>query len=199
METPTADATTGHRRDARISWRETRERMRADRVRLRELARRADGSLPTRLALLYPSYASVWFHRLSHYAFERRWRFFARLVWQVAFWTTGSDVNPASDIGGGLVILHPAAISFSGRAGRNLTMSALSGVGALHPRTEDVGAGPGFPVIGDDVVLGPHSGVMGPVRIGDRVRLLGVIAKVDVPADTVLEADEPKFVRASTS
>jgi len=171
--------------------------MRADRRRLHELATRADGTRPSRLALWYPSYASVWLHRIAHLLFARRRYFGARLVWQFAFWTTGVDINPASDLGGGLVILHPAAISVSCRAGRNLTLSALSGIGALHPRTEDVGAGPGFPMIGDDVTLGPHSGVMGPVRVGDRAHLIGCIVKSDVPPDAVVEADEPKFFRTA--
>jgi serine acetyltransferase len=89
---------------------------------------------------------------------------------QVNSLVTGADIHPACDFGGGLLIPHPAALTASGNAGRNLTMMPLSGIGML-PRDEDVGAGPGLPLLGDDVWLGAGCGVLGPVRVGDGARL----------------------------
>jgi serine O-acetyltransferase len=178
-----------------ITWRETRERSRRDRARLRSLLEQSGQRAPRWLGL-YPPYICVWLHRLSHLLHSHGRRWLARLVWQTNLMTVGADISPLSDLGGGLVVLNPVAVVIFAKAGRDLTVMASCGLGAL-PSREDIGAGPGLPWLGDEVELAPLSGVLGPVRIGNRVRLgPGCIVTKDIPDDTIVS--EPA-VRAYTS
>ena len=62
----------------------------------------------------------------------------------------------------------------------------------------DIGAGPGLPVIGDEVEVYPGSFVLGPIHIGDRVSIgpgCGVLK--DVPAGSVLQRAEARAYKIS--
>src|SRR4029077_20112239 len=106
------------------------------------------------------------------------------------------DISPPAELGEGLVIMSPAGTAISGVADRNLTLMPCAGVGGEVGRWEDVGAGPGLPVLGSDVVLEPHCGVLGPIRVGHRVRLCaGVVVTRDVADDTMVEGPALRFLR----
>ncbi|MGH7669592.1 MAG: hypothetical protein ACRENQ_08850 [Gemmatimonadaceae bacterium] len=119
----------------------------------------------------------------------------ARLVGQTNTFVTGADISSATDVGEGLVIVSPAGTALYGKAGRNLTVMPCAGFGGeLAGRNDDIGGGPGFPVLGDDVVLEPHVGILGPCRIGDRARITaGTAIFHDVPPDAVAEGPRPRF------
>jgi len=154
----------------------------------------AAGEVPPRPLLLYPPYLCVRLFRWSQSLAERGHALRARLVRQLNLLLTGADFDPGAVVGGGLVVLAPAAVSITGRAGRNLVLGPLTGVGVTSAR-DDVGGGPGRPVLGDDVEIGALSGVLGPVRVGDRVRIgpcCGVTR--DVADDTVVEPHPPRFL-----
>lgn len=170
-----------------IPWAETRARLARDRERLRSVLTRGTGPEIQSL-FLHPGYLCVWLHRLAHHAARNGHRFLARIAWQLGIWITGADIHPHADLGPGLLIPYPAAVSISGKAGRDLTVMALGGVGGLLSKQEDIGAGPGHPVIGDGVYIGPHAGVLGPFTIGDGARIeAGCIVRQDLPAGQVVE------------
>lgn len=178
-----------------LPWRVTRARLRADRARLVALLSAAHGGAPRSL-WLHPSYICVLLHRLSHHFHRAGRRHLARLFWHANVLITGADISPPADIGEGFVVMSPAGVAVSGKAGRNLTLMPLTGLGGEVGRREDIGAGPGLPVLGDDVVIEPYSGVLGPVRVGNRVRIgAHVVLTRDVPDDTIAEAHRPKLVR----
>ena len=60
-------------------------------------------------------------------------------------------------------------------------------VGVMHNVTIGTNMGPGAPVIGDDVFIGVNSTVLGPIRIGDRVRIAANTAvTTNVPSDSIV-------------
>jgi serine O-acetyltransferase len=135
-------------------------------------------------------------YRIAHHLFRRGHTLSSRIVWQINFLVTGADISPASELGPGLLILMPAGVALMGRAGRNLTVMPCAGLGGEMGSFSDVGAGPGLPYLGDDVVLESHSGVLGPVRVGNRVRIRPHIALVhDAPDDTIAEGPPPRFFK----
>lgn len=74
----------------------------------------------------------------------------------------------------GSLSIHPEAI-----IGKRL--------GVMHNVTIGTNMGPGAPIIGDDVFIGVNSTVLGPIRIGDRVRIAANTAvTTDVPSDSVV-------------
>ena len=166
-----------------ISRKETRARLRADHERLVEQLRtvRSDN---TKRARLHPSYICVWLHRWSHHNYRNGHRRLARILWHLNTIITGADIAEMSDIGPGLLIPTPACVAIMCSAGCNLTVMAFAGLGGELNSREDIGAGPGLPVVGDDVTIGAHAGVLGPVRIGDRVSFEPLaVASRNVPAD----------------
>jgi serine O-acetyltransferase len=174
-----------------LSWRDVRELLARDRRHL--LARVGDAAAPCCLSL-YPPYLCVLLFRLSQFFASRRRRLAARLLRQLNLLLTGADLDPAARIGGGLVILSPAAVSVAGGAGENLVLGPLTGLGTSSAR-DDVGGGPGLPVLGDDVELLALSGVLGPVRVGNRVRVGPCCAVTrDIPDDARVEPHEARFV-----
>ena len=176
-----------------ITWDDTRRRLREDRERLRDHYQHDHERLP-RVLILNPSYQCVLLSRLSFYCFGRGWRIVARVLWQVNLWLTGADIAPISDVGGGWVADCPVSTIVTGKIGRNFTSSSQAGVGGGMTSHADIGAGPGLPIIGDDVTLGPGALVMGPIRVGDRVRIGARCAvTTDIPGDSVVEAPAPLF------
>lgn len=170
---------------APVTFAETRRRLHSDRVRLGECLARSGA--PAGCLRCTPAYASVAMHRYSHWLFARGWRIASRLLWQLNLWITGVDIAPMSDLGEGLVILHPCAVTIAGRAGRNLLVEGQGGMGG-GMTLEDVGAGPGVPVLGDDVRLERGAMVLGPVRVGDRVHIgPGCTVVHDVPSDSIVD------------
>lgn len=60
-------------------------------------------------------------------------------------------------------------------------------LGVMHNVTIGTNMGDGVPVIGDDVFIGVNSTVLGPIRIGDRVRIAANTAvTTDVPSDSIV-------------
>ena len=176
-----------------LPWSETRARLRADADRLRLLSAPAlDG---WSLYLCLP-FLCVLLHRLAHHAHRNGWPRCGRVWWHLNTVLTGADISALADLGPGLVIPHPMGVAIAGRAGRNLTVMACAGLGGEFGRREDVGAGPGLPVLGDDVWLQPHCGVMGPVRVGSRVRVgAGLPVACDVNDDCDVTWPPPRIVR----
>ncbi len=179
---------------ARRSWRETRALLRADYARLCEMLSDGDGRKPP-LMFCHPSFLCVLLHRVSNHFQRAGHRFIARFFWHLNLLLTGADISELADLDGGLVILSPPGTAIMGRAGRNLTVMPCAGLGGETGRREDVGGGPGVPFLGDDVVLEPHCGVLGPVRVGNRVRVpAGIGLTQDVPDDACLEGPRTRLL-----
>ena len=178
-----------------LSWSETFSRLRADRQRLGALLAQYEEPLPP-MIWLHPSFICVVLYRISHHLYRGGHRYLARCVWHLNTLVTGADISAPANLGPGLVILCPPATAIMGTAGINLTVMPGGGVGGEVGRRADIGAGPGLPVIGNDVILEPHCGVLGPIRIGHRVRVpAGIAVTEDIPDDTVVEGARPRFLK----
>ena len=71
-------------------------------------------------------------------------------------------------------------------------------VGVMHNVTIGTNMGPGAPVIGDDVFIGVNSTVLGPIRVGDRVRIAANTAvTTDVPDDSIVVGSPAKIYPAA--
>jgi len=182
----------------RITWGETRDRLRADHARLVSVLNSAQPEFPRKRAYFHASFVCVVLYRVSHFFYRANHHLVARFFWHSNLLITGADISEPADIGSGLVIFTPAGVAIMGTAGKNLTVMPCAGLGAELGRHEDIGAGPGFCLIGDDVILEPHSGILGPVRAGNRVRVgAGIALTRDVPDDTIVEGPRPRFIKAN--
>jgi len=178
-----------------VDFTTTRRRLAEDRARLREWLR-LHGEVAPRWLLLESRYLCVWLQRWSHWLHGQGFRGLARLLYHANLALTGADLPPGSDIGGGWLVTAPVAIVVCGKAGRNFTVGTLSGLGGEMGSLADVGAGPGLPVVGDNVTIGSHAGVLGALRVGSNVTIApGCVVRKDVPDDSVVEAPPPRVRR----
>jgi serine acetyltransferase len=124
-------------------------------------------------------------HLLCLHATGRRRR--ARFAWLANIWLTGADITPGCEIGGGLLIAHPAGAVLHCRAGEGLTLGATAGITAsLDSGGQPVGLELS-PLLGERVSLAHHTGIFGAVKIGDEVQLQpGCVATQSVPAGVAL-------------
>lgn len=132
---------------------------------------------------LFPGLMAAALYRLSHWLHVKGglFRFPARLIYIVNHTVTGADINAASVVGEGFVMLHSSGHVLTAKVGKNVTLTVGVQIGGGFDQT-DIGAGPGLPVVGDNVLFAPGCTVLGPLRVGDGACVLpkSLVVK-DVP------------------
>lgn len=132
------------------------------------------------ILLLYPGVHATLLHRASHSLWMHGLRFTARLLSQVGRHLTGIEIHPGARIGARLVIDHGMGIVIGETAeiGDDVLMYhgvTLGGTAKGH--------GKRHPTVGNNVLLGCGSTVLGPVTIGDGAQVgAGAVVLHDVPA-----------------
>lgn len=90
---------------------------------------------------------------------------------------THINLHPSAQIGPGLLIPHvgPIQVFPWAKIGADCAIHQVCTIGA--------GSKPGGPEIGDHVMIGCHTCILGPVKVGDSARIgAGAIVVKDVPA-----------------
>ena len=131
--------------------------------------------------ILYPCLHSLLAHRLiAHPLYKLGLPFIPRLVSQVARFLTGIEIHPGAKIGPGLFIDHGMGVVIGGTAeiGKNCVLFHGVTLGGTGKHT-----GKRHPTVGDNVFIGTHATILGPVRIGNNVKIGAetVIINHDVP------------------
>lgn len=156
--------------DTSLTWARTRALIASDARRLFDA--NGGGSLPQRLFwLLMPSYQALFWHRLAHHCHEHGWRNTARLIFLFNLYLTRVEIAPSTRLGEACLIAHATGVVLYGRIGARATIYGDAKIGGGIDNSVDIGAGPGYPILGDDVTLGYRAVVLGPFRIGHGVRL----------------------------
>jgi serine O-acetyltransferase len=153
----------------------------------------------------YPGFQAVLTHRVAHRLYEAGHVEYARELAEYAKAETGIDIHPGAtvgehffvDHGTGVVVGETATVGDWVRLYQNVTL------GALHfeeEEGEDHMLAKGYkrhPDVGDHVVIGAGSNVLGPITVGDHVSI-GANSWVteDIPDDTsVFISDHPDLER----
>jgi serine O-acetyltransferase len=157
-------------------WPATRRAMAADRA---ALAAHLDAGGAREALWLQPAHVAVRLYRLSHYLHAAGWRRAARLLWFAGIALTGADLDPAAEIGPGVLIPSPHSVTIRGRIGAGCRLGAQVGIGWRMPEgCQDL------PVLADGVEVGPGTLILGPVRVGARARIgPRCLVTADVPED----------------
>lgn len=129
----------------------------------------------------YPGVHAVLTHRLSHRLWRAGWRFPARLLSFLGRTLTNVDIHPGASIGRRFFIDHGACIVIGETAevGNDVTLYHGVTLGGTSWNK-----GKRHPTLADGVVVGAGAKILGPIFIGERVRVgaNSVVVK-DVPAD----------------
>lgn len=118
--------------------------------------------------ILYPGFHAIFFHRIAHFFYRNKLFFIARLISQIARHLTGIEIHPGAKIGKRLFIDHGMGIVIGETAtvGDDCTIyhnSTLGGTGKDKYKRH--------PDIGNNVMVGSGAKVLGPIQIGDNVKI----------------------------
>ena len=128
----------------------------------------------------YPGIHALALHRVSHRLWTWRLKWLGRMLAQLGRFLTGVEIHPGARIGKGLFIDHGMGVVIGETAeiGDGCTLYHGVTLGGTTWRREKR-----HPTLGRNVVVGAGAKILGPVTIGDDVRIgsNSVVTK-DVPA-----------------
>lgn len=170
----------------RLTWADTRALIRSDLSRIASHMEEGASFGHRVYYFLLPGMQALFWHRIARYWYLRRWTKLARFIALFATYLTRSEIPPTTSIGASALVAHATGVYLFGRIGARFTVQGEGGCGGGFG-VDDIGGGPGYPVVGDDVVLAFGAKVLGPVRIGDGVHV-GPCALVttDVPEHSLV-------------
>lgn len=130
--------------------------------------------------VLYPCINAIISHRIAHFLYNKKLYFLSRLISQISRFFTGIEIHPGAKIGRGLFIDHGMGVVIGETAeiGDNVTMFhgvTLGGTGKEK--------GKRHPTVGDNVIIGTGAKILGPVVIGNAVKIgANSVVLKDVPS-----------------
>ena len=118
--------------------------------------------------LLYPGFHALLFYRISHFFNNLELKFIARLISQFSRFLTGIEIHPGAKIGKRLFIDHGMGIVIGETTtiGDNCTIYhgvTLGGTGKDKYKRH--------PDLGNNVIVGCGAKVLGPIKIGNNVKI----------------------------
>lgn len=132
----------------------------------------------------YPGLHAIWLHRLARYLWDRKIPLAPRLVSQFARWLTGIEIHPGATLGEGLFIDHGAGVVIGETAevGSDVTIYQGVTLGGTGKET-----GKRHPTIGNNVIIGAGSHLLGSIKVGDNVKVgSGSVVVHDMPANSTV-------------
>ena len=120
------------------------------------------------ILLTYPGVHAVLIHRLAHRFWQSNWKLLARWLAFVARWLTNVDIHPGAAIGRRFFIDHGACVVIgeTTEIGDDVTLYHGVTLGGTSWNKEKR-----HPTLGNGVLVGAGAKVLGPVRLGDHVRV----------------------------
>jgi serine O-acetyltransferase len=144
-------------------WKNLREEIDATLVR--------DPAARSRLevALCYPGFHALVFHRIGHWLWQRGWLLAGRCVSHLGRLLTGIEIHPGARIGRRLFIDHGMGVVIGETAeiGDDCTLYqgvTLGGTSLTRGQKR-------HPTLGNGVIVGSGAQVLGPFRVGDGARI----------------------------
>lgn len=131
--------------------------------------------------LLYPGLHAMGYYRVAHFFYKIKFFFIARLISQFGRFMTQIEIHPGAQIGRRLFIDHGhgVVIGETSRIGddcilyHGVTLGGVKNSGCRHPH------------LGNNVLVGAHAQLLGPILIGDNAKIgAGAVVTVDVKANT---------------
>lgn len=120
------------------------------------------------VALLYPGPRALFFHRLAHFFYKLRLFFIARLISEVSRLLTLIEIHPGAKIGRRFVIDHGVGIVIGETAEIGDDCVLYHGVTLGGVSTDKIKR---HPTLGNKVMIGAGAKILGPIVLGDQVKV----------------------------
>lgn len=144
--------------------------------------------------LLYPSFHAIFGHRIIHFLWNIGIPFFPRLFSQISRFLTGLEIHPGATIGRGFFVDHGSGVVIGETTiiGDNCVLFhnvTLGGTGKHK--------GKRHPTIGSDVLIGTGAILLGPITVGDNVKIgaNSYIFMRDVPSNCTVAGVPAQIVK----
>jgi serine O-acetyltransferase len=146
--------------------------------------------------LCYPGLHAIWLHRIAHALYQRGWFTTARLVSHFSRWFTGIEIHPGAKIGKRLFIDHGMGVVIGETTEIGDDCLIYKGVvlgGTTLERKKR------HPTLGNRVIIGSNSTVLGAITIGDGARIgSGSVVVKPVPAGATVVGVPGRIVESLT-
>ena len=143
---------------------------------------------------LYPGFHALIYHKIARGFYKIKLKFIARWISQICTRRTGIEIHPGAQIGKELFIDHGHGVVIGETAvvGNNCTIYhqvTLGGTGhTKHCKRH--------PTIGNNVLIGAGSKILGPVNVGDNAMIgAGSVVVDDVPPGTTVTGVKAKVIK----
>ena len=135
--------------------------------------------------LAYPGVHAIWLHRFAHWLWNNHLKLVARMVSEVARFTTGIEIHPGATIGRRLFIDHGMGVVMGETTEIGDDVLIYQGVtlGGTSLKKEKR-----HPTIEDHVMVSAGASVIGPVQIGrgSRIGAGAVVVSSAPPYSTIV-------------
>lgn len=144
------------------------------------------------IILCYPGIHVLFFHRIAHGLYKRKFVVLARFISQFSRWITGIEIHPGAKLGKGVFIDHGTGVVIGETAevGENVTIYqgvTLGGTGK--------GKGKRHPTIMENSIIGAGAKVLGPFTVGANSKIgAGSVVLEEVPANSTVVGIPGKVV-----
>jgi serine O-acetyltransferase len=132
----------------------------------------------------YPGIKAVLLYRIAHFFWKLRMPFIPKYISDIARQLTAIEIHPGAEIGSEFFIDHGAGVVIGETAviGNNVTIYAGVVLGGTSTEQKKR-----HPTLGDNIVIGTGAKLLGPIKIGDNVRIgANSVVVNDVPSNSVV-------------
>ena len=131
------------------------------------------------ILLTYSGLKAVRSYRRAHWFYQHKWFTIARIISQRARHKTGIEIHPGEQIGKGLIIDHGMGVVIGETTVIGDNCLLYQGV-TLGGTGKDKGKR--HPTLGDNVMVGAGAKVLGPINIGNNVKVAAnAVVLKDIP------------------
>lgn len=120
------------------------------------------------IIFLHPGLWAIFWYKICHFLYKIKLKFISKLIMKIVRRRTGIEIHPAAKIGKRLIIDHGMGVVIG--------ETTIIGDDCLIYQGVTLGAtgkekGKRHPTIGDNVMMGAGSKILGNINIGDNVKV----------------------------
>ncbi|MFX1406153.1 MAG: serine O-acetyltransferase [Promethearchaeota archaeon] len=140
----------------------------------------------------YPGIKAILLHRIAHFFWNINMPFVPRYLSEITRELTGIEIHPGAEIGKDFFIDHGGGVVIgeTAKIGDNVTIyqGVVLGGTMIDP-------GKRHPTLGNNIVIGTGAKLLGPIKIGDNVRIgANSVVVNNVPPNSVVVGVPGKII-----
>lgn len=140
----------------------------------------------------YPGIKAILLHRIAHFFWRIGMPYVPRYLSEIARGLTGVEIHPGAKIGSDFFIDHGGGVVIGETAEIGDNVTIYQGVVLGGTTTEPIKR---HPTVGNNVVIGTGAKLLGPINVGDNVRIgANSVVVNDVPPNSVVVGVPGKIV-----